>query len=55
MIGTHSWGVFHNSNIFKLLYKANAAALSFATQHAISPEFGGEECLNTSFPLPTLL
>ena len=35
-----------------------SAALSSATQHAMPPEFGrkwGTECLNTSFPLPTLL
>ena len=33
-------------------------ALSSATQHAMHPEFGrkwGTECLNTRFPLPTLL
>ena len=38
-------------------YEASAA-LSSATQHAIPPEFGrkwGTECLNTRFPLPTLL
>ena len=35
-----------------------SAALSPATQHAMPPEFGrkwGTECLNTMFPLPTLL
>ena len=35
-----------------------SAALSSATQHAMPPEFGrkwGTECLNTRFPLPTLL
>ena len=34
------------------------AALSSATEHAMPQEFGGEwgmECLNTKFPLPTLL
>ena len=34
------------------------AALTSATQHAMPPEFGrkwGTECLNTKFPLPTLL
>ena len=34
------------------------AALSSAIQHAMPPEFGrkwGTECLNISFPLPTLL
>ena len=32
--------------------------LSSATQHAMSPEFVGKwgsQCLNTKFPLPTLL
>ena len=35
-----------------------SAALSSATQHAMPPESGrlwGTECLNTRFPLPTLL
>ena len=35
-----------------------SAALSSTTHHAIPPEFGrkwGTECLNTRFPLPTLL
>ena len=35
-----------------------SAALSSATQHAMPPEFGrkwGTECLNITFPLPTLL
>ena len=35
-----------------------SAALSSATQHAMPPEIGGKwatECLNTRFPLPTLL
>ena len=34
------------------------AALSSATQHAMTPELGGKwgtECLNTRFPLATLL
>ena len=34
------------------------AALSSATQHAMPPEFGrklGTRCLDTRFPLPTLL
>ena len=37
---------------------ADNAALSSATQQAIPPEFGktwGTECLNTRFPLSTLL
>ena len=36
----------------------SSASLSSATQHAMPPEFGrkwGTECLNTGFPLPTLL
>ena len=35
-----------------------SAAVTSATLHAMSPEFGGRwgaECLNTRFPLPTLL
>ena len=35
-----------------------SAALSSATQHAMSPEFGGKwgtECLNTRFLQPTLV
>ena len=35
-----------------------SAALTSAIQHAMPPEFGrkwGTECLNTRFPLPTLL
>ena len=35
-----------------------SAAWSSETQHAMPPEFGtkwGTECLNTRFPLPTLL
>ena len=33
-------------------------SLSFATQNVMPPELGGKwgtECLNTKFPLPTLL
>ena len=35
-----------------------SAALSSVTQHAMPPEFEGKwetECLNTGFPLPTML
>ena len=42
----------------KYLLKFILAALSSATQHAMPPEFGRKwrtECLNTRFPLPTLL
>ena len=34
------------------------SALNFATQHAMTPEFGRKwrtECLSIRFPLPTLL
>ena len=43
---------------FFALVSRQSAALSSATQHAMPPEFGrkwGTECLNTRFPLPTLL
>ena len=38
--------------------RGESAALSFAIQYAMPPEIGGKwgtECLNTRFPLPTLL
>ena len=44
-------------HFFALVSRLNAA-LSSVTQHAMPPEFGrkwGTECLNTRFPLPTLL
>ena len=37
---------------------ARGVTVNSATQHAMPPEFGrkwGTECLNTRFPLPTLL
>ena len=43
---------------FFALVSRQSAALSSATHHAMPPEFGGKwgtECLNTTFPLPTLL
>ena len=43
---------------FFILVSRLSAALSSATKHAMPPEFGrkwGTECLNTRFPLPTLL
>ena len=43
---------------FFALVSRQSASLSSATQHAMPPEFGrksGTECLNTRFPLPTLL
>ena len=44
--------------IYFALVSRLRAALSSAPQHAMPPEFGrkwGTECLNTRFPLPTLL
>ena len=44
--------------IFSLWCRGESAALSSATQHTMPPEIGGKwgtECLNTKFPLPTLL
>ena len=44
--------------ISSLWCRGESAALSSATQHAMPPEIGGKwgtECLNTKFPLPTLL
>ena len=44
-------------NFFALVSR-QSATLSSATQHAMRPELGGNwgmECLNTRFPLPTLL
>ena len=44
-------------NKFKVSILMSHAALSSATQNAIPSKFGGKwgsECLNTSFPLPTL-
>ena len=40
------------------LVSRRSAALSSSTQHAMPPEFSGKwgtECINTRFPLPTLL
>ena len=40
------------------LVSRQSTALGSATQHAMPPEFGrkwGTECLNTRFPLPSLL
>ena len=50
--------IFFYYNILVLYYIFLYAALSSATEHAMPQEFGGEwgmECLNTKFPLPTLL
>ena len=44
--------------ISSLWCRGESTALSSATQHAMSPEIGGKwgtECLNPTFPLPTLL
>ena len=43
---------------FFALVSRQSAALSSAAQHAMPPEFGkkwGTECVNTRFPLPTVL
>ena len=53
------WNIYLNLyfHFFALVSKLSAA-LSSATQHAMPPEIGrmwGTECLNTRFPLPTLL
>ena len=53
------WNIYLNLyyHFFDLVSRQNAA-LSTATQHAMPPESGrklGKECLNTRFPLPTLL
>ena len=43
---------------FFALVSGQSAALSSTTQHAMPPELRGKwgtECLNTEFPLPTVL
>ena len=52
------WNIYLNLyfHFFALVLRLSAA-LSFATQHAMPPEFGrkwGTEYLNNRFPLPTL-
>ena len=53
------WNIYiHWYFQFFALVSRLSAALSLAIQHAMPPEFGrkwGTECLNTRFPLPTLL
>ena len=53
------WNIYLNLYFhFFALVSRLSSALSSATQHAMPPEFGrkwGTECLNTRFPLPTLL
>ena len=53
------WNIYLNLYFhFFALVSRLSAALSSATPHAMPPEFGrkwGMECLNTKFPLPTLL
>ena len=57
----HSWRwkiYLHLYFYFFALVSRHSAALSSASQHAISPDLGGmwgTKCLNTRFPLPTLL
>ena len=58
---THSrkWNIYlHLYFHFFALVSRQSTALSSAIQHAIPPALGGRwgtECLNTRFPLPTLL
>ena len=51
--------IFILDDVFKLAHLMHhSAALSYATQHAMPLELGGKwglECLNTRFPVPTLL
>ena len=53
------WNIYLNLYFhFFALVSRLSAVLSSVTQHAMPPEFGrkwGTECLNTKFPLPTLL
>ena len=53
------WNIYLNLYFhFFALVSRLSSALSSATQHAMPPDFGGgwgTECLNTGFPLPTLL
>ena len=53
------WYIYLNLYFhFFALVSRLSAALSSATQHPMPPEFGrkwGTECVNTRFPLPTLL
>ena len=53
------WNIYLNLYLhFFALVSRQSAVLSSATQHTMPPEFGrkwGTECLNTRFPLPTLL
>ena len=57
------WNIYLNLYLhFFALVSRQSAALSSATQHAMSPEFyrkcdrdSDRECLNTILPLPTLL
>ena len=49
------WHIYFH---FLALVSRQSATLTSATQHTMPPEFGrkwGTECLNTRFPLPTLL
>ena len=53
------WNIYLNLYFhFFPLVSRTSAALSFAPQHAMPPEFSRKwatECINTRFPLPTLL
>ena len=56
---SRKWNIYlHLYFHFFALVSRHSAALSSTSQHAMPPEFGGKwgtECLNTRFPLPTLL
>ena len=50
--------LYINIFIYSLWYQGKSAALSSALRNALPRKFGGKwgtECLNTRFPLPTLL
>ena len=54
----HHYTPLQSFKITIMLTTRLKAALSSATQHTMPPEFGrkwGTECLNTRFPLPTLV
>ena len=57
---SRKWNIYLNLyfHFFALSLSRQSAAMSSATQHTMPPKFGGKwgtACLNTGFPLPTLL
>ena len=56
---SRKWNIYLNLYFYFFApVSRQSAALSSATQHAMLPKLGrkrGTECLNTKFPLPTLL